>query len=88
MKLKDDFLQVIQKFHVLLPSNFKNTKIMTVVVAKKPKEKTIDWINPNLTYTVTMDDYRNEMMAAENSGFITLEEHKKNMNQWMTTKLQ
>jgi len=27
------------------------------------------------------------MQAAENSGFVCFEEHKKNMNQWLTTKL-
>ena len=59
---------------------------MEAVTLDKPKEKNIDWINPHPN-KVTLEEYRNEMQAAENSGFISLEEHKKNMNQWLTMKL-
>ena len=61
---------------------------MATTVLHKPKEKAIDRINPHLEYTVTLDEYRDEMKAAENSGFVSFEDHKKNMNQWLTTKLQ
>jgi hypothetical protein len=37
---------------------------------------------------VTLEEYRNEMQAAENTGFIRFEDHKKNMSKWLTTKLQ
>jgi len=50
------------------------------------KKRTIDWINPS-TEKVTLEEYRNEMQAAENSGFISFETHKKNMNKWLATKL-
>jgi hypothetical protein len=59
---------------------------MTTTTINKPKEKIIDWINPH-PKNVTLEEYRSEMQAAENSGFISFEEHKKNMNQWLTTKL-
>ena len=62
---------------------------MATAVLNRPKEKTIDWINPHLEHTaVTLEEYRNEITAAENSGFISFEDHKKNMNQWLTAKLQ
>jgi hypothetical protein len=59
---------------------------MSTATLTKPKKKIIDWINPD-SEKVTLEEYRNEMQAAENSGFISFEEHKKNMNQWLTTKL-
>ncbi|MCL1969334.1 MAG: hypothetical protein FWF65_08265 [Bacteroidetes bacterium] len=59
---------------------------MATATINKPKKKTIDWINPH-SEKVTLEEYRSEMQAAENSGFISFEEHKKNMNQWLTTKL-
>ena len=59
---------------------------MVTATMNKPKKKVIDWINPH-SENVTLEEYRNEMLAAENSGFIDFEEHKKNMNQWLTTKL-
>jgi len=58
----------------------------TTVTLDKPKEKVIDWINPH-SEGVTIEEYCSEMQTAENSGFISFEEHKKNMNQWLTTKL-
>jgi len=61
---------------------------MTTTALEKSKVKTIDWINPSSEYTVTLDEYRSEMQAAENSGFIRFEEHKENMNKWLATKLQ
>jgi len=48
----------------------------------------IDWINPQSEYSATLEEYRNEMLAAENSGFISFEDHKKNMNKWLAAKLQ
>jgi hypothetical protein len=59
---------------------------MATVTLNKPKKKIIDWIDPYLE-KVTLEEYRSEMQAAENSGSISFEEHKKNMNQWLTTKL-
>ena len=59
---------------------------MATITINKPKEETIDWINPH-SEEVTLEEYRSEMQTAENSGFISFEEHKKNMNQWLTTKL-
>ena len=59
---------------------------MPTATLTEPKKKIIDWINPH-SEKVTLEEYRNEMQAAENSGFISFEEHKKNMNQWLTTKL-
>ncbi|MDR2971756.1 MAG: hypothetical protein LBU83_07520 [Bacteroidales bacterium] len=59
---------------------------MTTATINKPKEKTIDWVNPH-PKDITLEEYRSEMQTAENSGFISFEEHKKNMNQWLTTKL-
>ena len=61
---------------------------MATTVLHKSQEKTIDWINPQSEYTVTLEEYRNEMKSAENSGFISFEDHKKNMNKWLTAKLQ
>jgi len=59
---------------------------MATATLDKPKKKIIDWINPHAE-KVTLEEYRTEMQASENSGFISFEEHKKNMNQWLTTKL-
>ena len=61
---------------------------MSTTVLHKSQVKTIDWINPQSEYTVTLEEYRNEMKDAENSGFISFEDHKKNMNKWLTAKLQ
>ena len=59
---------------------------MATAIISKPKTKEIDWINPN-SDKVNLDEYQNEMQVAENSGFISFEEHKKNMNKWLTAKL-
>ena len=59
---------------------------MATITLDKPKEKNIDWINPQ-SNKVTLEEYRNEMQVAENSDFISFEEHKKNMNQWLAAKL-
>jgi len=59
---------------------------MTTATLSKPKKKSIDWISPN-TDAVKLEEYQSEMQAAENSGFISFEEHKKNMNKWLTAKL-
>ena len=61
---------------------------MATVVLNKPKTKIVDRVNPRSESTVTLEEYRNEMKAAESSGFISFEDHKKNMNEWLTTKLQ
>ena len=61
---------------------------MATTVLNKPQTKTIDWVSPHSKYAVTPEEYRSEMKAAENSGFISFEDHKKNMNKWLTTKLQ
>jgi len=53
---------------------------MVTATLNKPKKRVIDWINPHLE-KVTIEEYRSEMQAAENSGFVCFEEHKKNMNQ-------
>jgi len=49
---------------------------MTTTTLDKPKKKTIDWINPD-SDEITLEEYLSEMQAAENSGFIRFEEHKK-----------
>jgi len=59
---------------------------MATITINKPKKKIVDWINPH-SEKVTLEEYRSEMQAAENSSFISFEEHKKNMNQWLTAKL-
>jgi len=59
---------------------------MPTTTLNKPKKKKIDWISPH-SEKITIEEYRCEMKAAENSGFISFEEHKKNMNQWLTKKL-
>jgi hypothetical protein len=61
-------------------------KYMATITISKPKKKIIDWINPH-PEKVTLEEYHSEMQVAENSSFISFEEHKKNMNQWLTTKL-
>ena len=61
---------------------------MATTVLNEPKVKTTDWVNPNSEHRVTLEEYRIEMQAAENSGFISFEDHKKNMNKWLTEKLQ
>ena len=60
---------------------------MTTTVLNKPEIKIIDWISPHSEHTVTLEEYRNEMKAAENSGFISFEDHKKNMNKWLTANI-
>ena len=59
---------------------------METATLNKPKKKTIEWTNPH-SEEVTLEAYRHEMQAAENSDFIGFEEHKKNMNQWLAVKL-
>ena len=59
---------------------------MLTETLKEPKKKTDDWINP-YSKKATLEEYRNEMQAAENSDFISFEDHKRNMNKWLTTKL-
>jgi hypothetical protein len=59
---------------------------MATITIKKPEKKIIDWIHPH-SENVMLEEYCNEMQAAEDSGFISFEEHKKNMNQWLITKL-
>jgi hypothetical protein len=59
---------------------------MLTKTINKPEKKITDWISPH-SKEVTIEEYRCEMQAAENSGFISFEEHKKNMNQWLTKKL-
>ena len=61
---------------------------MAIAGLEKSNVKTIDWVNPNSEHTVTLEEYRSEMQAAENSGFIHFEEHKRNMNKWLARKLQ
>ena len=50
------------------------------------EKKEIDWVSPS-DVKVTLDDYRNEMYAAEHSGDISYEQFKTNMHQWMTRNL-
>ena len=61
---------------------------MQPVLLNKPTEKLIDWVNSHLEHEITLEEYRKEMQLAENSGFIHFEDHKKNMNKWLETKLQ
>ena len=60
---------------------------MATAILNKPQRQSIDFVNPNLG-RVTLEEYRNEMTAAEKSGFISFEKHKQNMNQWLATKLR
>ncbi len=63
--------------------------IMATAVLNRTKKRVIDWVNPDTECaTVTLEEYRNEMMVAEKSSFISFEDHKKNINQWLTAKLQ
>jgi len=61
---------------------------METIVLNKPKTRIVDWINPRSEEIVTLEEYRNEMQVAENSGFVSFEDHKKTMNKWLTSKLQ
>jgi hypothetical protein len=59
---------------------------MSTTTLNKTNKKVIDRTNPH-SEKVTLEEYYSEMRAAENSGFISFENHKKNMNQWLTAKL-
>ena len=61
---------------------------MATAVLNKPQLQTIDEVNPHSEYRSTLEEYRNEMMAAEKSGFISFEKHKQNMNKWLAAKLR
>jgi len=63
---------------------------MEIATLNKPKvtRNSIDWVNPHIEYTATLEEYREEMQSAENSGFISFEDHKKNMNKWLEMKLK
>jgi hypothetical protein len=61
--------------------------IMQVATINKTDKKVIDWITPDSHAEVTLEDYRAEMQSAENSGFISLEEHRNNMTKWIAEKL-
>ena len=61
---------------------------MATGVLNKPQKQTIDWVNPNSEYGVTLEEYRDEMTEAEKTDFISFENHKQNMNQWLATKLR
>jgi len=54
---------------------------MEVATLNRPRKKNINWINSS--ERLTLEEYRDEMLAAENSDFISFEDHKKNMNQWL-----
>ena len=60
---------------------------MEGAVLNKFEKRTIDRTNPHSERGVTLEEYRNEMQDAENSGFISFEAHKKNMNQWLATRI-
>ena len=60
---------------------------MATIILDKQKVNPIDWINPHSQQDISLEEYRSEMQAAENSGFISFEDHKKNMNKWLATKL-
>ena len=51
------------------------------------EKKEIDWVSPYSDVKVTLEDYRNEMYAAERSGDITNEEFQANMHKWMMQNL-
>jgi len=78
-------MEVKEKNAIFAFHNIKK-EIMGIVTLDKKEKTIIDWVNPH-SEKVTLEEYCNEMQAAENSGFIGFEEHKKNMNQWLTTKL-
>jgi hypothetical protein len=67
----------------------KEISMLTAILDKEIKEPVvIDWTTPQESGITTLEEYRNEMYSAEHSGFISFEDHKKNMNQWLTEKLR
>jgi hypothetical protein len=60
---------------------------MATATLSKPKRKTVDWVNPQPECSVTLEEYRSEIQLAEKSSFVSLEDHKKSMNQWLAEKL-
>jgi len=60
---------------------------MATAVLNKSQQQSIDLVNPHSANRVTLEEYRNEMTAAEKSGFISFEKHKQNMKQWLAAKL-
>jgi hypothetical protein len=56
---------------------------MATAVLNKPQRREIDWTSPLKDgEVVTLEDYRAEIRAAENSGFISFEQFQSDMNQW------
>jgi hypothetical protein len=60
---------------------------MATATLHKPKRKMDDWVNPASARAATLEEYRSEMQAAEQSGFVSVEDHKKSMNEWLAEKL-
>jgi hypothetical protein len=60
---------------------------MSTATISKPEQRVIDWISPDPAVEVSLEEYRAEMQSAENSGFISLEEHRNNMTKWIAEKL-
>ena len=61
---------------------------MATTIINKPQHPSIDRVTPHSESCMTLEEYRNEMKAAEKSGFISFEKHKQNMNRWLEMKLQ
>ena len=59
---------------------------MEVTILDIQKKKDIDWANQH-SDEVTLEEYCREMQTAENSDFISFEDHKKKMNEWLKAKL-
>ena len=55
---------------------------MLIETLNKPKKKPNEYPKE-----ITLEEYRNEIQAAENADFISFEDHKKNMNKWLEMKL-
>ena len=60
---------------------------METAVLNRIEKKNTDRNLHSEKHCVTLEEYRNEMRSAEQSGFISLEAHKKNMNQWLATRV-
>jgi len=57
---------------------------MATAVAKKQ----INWQVPSTNdEQITMEDYRNMLSAAENSGYMSYETHRQKLNEWLNENL-
>ncbi|MDR0830512.1 MAG: hypothetical protein LBN95_10455 [Prevotellaceae bacterium] len=62
------------------------TKPKNGVVSIKKTNK-INWIDPNDNEEVTIQDFRNMILHAENAPSISFQQHTKNVNKWLQMNL-